>query len=107
MKIAAGLPVRRRLREKTSVAKKKTIVGEKIFKIFRNRLKFQISEETAFKKNVKTITLEPTSVGAVPASDLHVFVARSYLIARKRIPKDAHFGIYASCSLEIKKKQEN
>ena len=101
MKIAAGQPVRRRLREKTSVSKKKQIVGEKIVKLFRNRLTFRITEENAFRKNIKTIILEPTSVGSVPASSLDVFAARSYLIARRRIPKDAHFRIYASCSLEV------
>ena len=69
--------------------------------MFRNRLKFNITEERAFKNGAVAVILEPTSVGAVPASDLDVFTARSYLIARKRIPKDAHFKLYASCSLKI------
>ena len=52
MKIATGQPLRR-LRQKTGVEKKKLILGEKIFKLFRNRLKFQVSEETAFEEERK------------------------------------------------------
>ena len=98
-----NLKITRRLRAKTNVKQQKEVLGEKIFKLFRNRLKFKITEEKAFKSSAVSVILEPTSVGAVPASDLDVFAARSYLIARRRIPKDAHFEIYASCSLRINK----
>jgi len=113
----AEKPITRRLRAKTNMReeqqveqpitrrmkKQKQVLGEKIFKLFRNRLRFRITEEKAFKSGAVSVILEPISVGAVPASDLDVWAARSYLIAIKRIPKDAHFELYASCSLKINK----
>ena len=65
----------------------------------RNTLTFKIvDKQEAFKDKVQQITLKPDRIGSARASDLDAFFARSYIIARREIPKKAEFMIYASCS---------
>jgi hypothetical protein len=47
-----------------------------------------------------SITIEPKTVGSAMSTDVAAFIARSYLMARKQIPKNANFQLWASCEFD-------
>ena len=108
-KYATIEPITTRLRQKTTqriqfkeevkAIKNKAIA--KIQNLFRNTSKFKVSEEQAFKSKVMHIVLEPTRTGSTTAADIEAYIARSFIIAKKRIPKESHFKIYAICELDL------
>ena len=55
-----------------------------------------VDKQETFKNKVKQITVKPSFIGSSMATDLDAFVARSYVIARREIPKNAEFKLYAS-----------
>ena len=54
--------------------------------------------EKAMKKNVLRIGVSPTTVGTAMATEIEAFVARAYLMARRQLPKNAVFKLWASCN---------
>ena len=82
-------PLNKRLTQKKEIKNK---AASKIIKLYRNSLKFEIVDrQEAFKNKVKQITVKPSFIGSSMATDLDAFVARSYVIARREIPKNAEF----------------
>ena len=71
----------------------------KIQKIVRGTVKFETKVlEKAFKGNVLTISVTPTTLGSAMATDVEGFVARAYLLARRYIPRNAVFRVWGTCS---------
>ena len=90
----ANEPLNKRLTQKKEIKNK---AASKIIKLYRNSLKFEIVDrQEAFKNKVKQITVKPSFIGSSMATDLDAFVARSYVIARREIPKNEEFKLYAS-----------
>ena len=93
-KYQANEPLNKRLVEKKQVKNKQ---ANKIIKLYRNTLKFKVvNKQQAFKNKLEQITIKPTIIGSAMAKDLDAFVARSYVIARREIPRNAEFKIHAS-----------
>ena len=76
----------------------KVKASKKIIRLYGNTLTFKVVDrQEAFKDKVKQITLVPDRIGSAMASDIDAFFARSYIIARREIPRNAIFMIHASC----------
>ena len=70
-------------------------------KKFRNRSKFEITEDQAFQKNVLKKTVIPDKVGSVLRSDLDAYIARTFLLAKPRFKHLENYNIYATCTLTV------
>ena len=71
-----------KVKEEAKVKKHKSV--HKVQNLLRNTAKFKITQEQAFKNNVLEITIEPERVGGVLASDMKAYVARTFLMAKKK-----------------------
>lgn len=80
---------------------KETKASNKIIKQIRNNKFAAFEKEHAFKENVLKNVVAPKQVGPAMASDIDVIMARSYTVARRQIPRNKHFMIYASCSAKM------
>ena len=77
--------------------KLKTNKHTKLLNFYRNTLNFKVvNKQQAFKNKIEQITIKPTIIGSAMAKDLDAFVARSYVIARREIPRNAEFKMHAS-----------
>jgi hypothetical protein len=81
---------------------KPTLSSKKIGKLARRTTLFNITEkETAFKGNVKSVIIKSKYIGNSKAEDIRAFVAASYLKARREIPRDATFKIWAGVKFKV------
>ena len=80
---------------------KRTKAASRIGIFFRNTTKFKMSSNAAFKDNVLKIMIQPFKTGTAMTTDITAYIARSYLLARKQIPRNATFKLNASCEFEI------
>jgi hypothetical protein len=84
---------------KKTKTQKQIKASNKIIRLYNNTLKFKIvNKQQAFKNKVEQITLTPSILGSLMASDIDAVFARSYIIARRQIPRNAEFKLYCSCS---------
>ena len=73
--------------------------ASKIQKMARGVIKFETTIlEKAMKTNVLRIGVAPTTVGSAMATQVEAFVARAYLMARRQLPKNAVFKLWATCN---------
>ena len=98
-------PLKQRL-EDTQQLKIETLrrskASSQIGKFVRNNTKFKIArKQTAFKDNVISLTIKPAATGSAISTDIIAFIGRSYLLARKQIPRNSTFQIWASCEFEF------
>ena len=101
----ANAPLNKQITQKKEIKNKS---ASKIIKLYRNGLKFEIVDiQVAFKDKVKEITVKPSFIGSAMATDLDAFVAKSYIIARRKIPKDTEFKLYATLSVKDNNEQRH
>jgi hypothetical protein len=82
------------------VAKNKS--ANKIQKLFRGTIKFKSKiVARAHQDKVLTVEVKSASIGSAVSYDVIAFLAKAYLNARKYIPKDAVFQIWASCNFDF------
>jgi len=97
-------PLKERLEEKNKVKINKIRMensSAKIGQFIRRNVRFeQTRKQTAFKNNVISLTIKPSKLGSALTTDIPAFVARSYLQARKQIPRNIAFQLWASCEYE-------
>ena len=88
----------------TKKAEKEVLTGRataasKIQKTVRGIVKFETRVlEKSMKHNVLRIGVAPTTVGSAMATQVEAFVARAYLMARRQLPKNAVFKVWATCN---------
>ena len=76
-----------------------TKAASKIQKIVRGTVKFETRVlDKAMKDSVLRIGVAPTTLGSAMATDVEAFVARAYLMARRLLPKNADFKVWATCN---------
>ena len=80
---------------------KPTLASRRIGKFVRRTVVWNvIDNKEAFIKKVRQITLKPQTIGNAQAQDILSLLASSYLKARRLIPRDATFRIWASCEFD-------
>ena len=100
-------PLSHRLREKTTIRKEhkrqqRTVAASKIQKLVKGKISFEVvSKEQAFKDKVINVKVKSKQIGSAVAYDIEAFIAKAFLVARKQIPKDAKFMIWASCKFRL------
>ena len=75
----------------------KAAAAAKIGRAIRGNVTFGVTRRTAFKNQTVSVVVKALTVGSALSTDITAFVARSYLAARKEIPRNANFKIWASC----------
>ena len=75
----------------------KAAAAAKIGRAIRGNVTFGVTRRTAFKDQTVSVVVKALTVGSALSTDIIAFVARSYLAARKEIPRNANFKIWASC----------
>jgi len=77
----------------------RTTAASKIQRTVRGIVKFETRVlEKSMKHNVLRIGVVSTTVGSAMATQVEAFVARAYLMARRQLPKNAVFKLWASCN---------
>ena len=77
-------------------AKKKT-AATKLQNMFNNAVLLKpTKKETAFNDKVIDVVIQPKIIGSVAATDLYTIIMKSFLTARKQIPKDVKFSFYSN-----------
>ena len=80
---------------------KPTLASRKIDKFVRRTVVWNvIDKKVAFKRKVQRTTVTPKTIGNAQAQDVLALIASSYLKARRLIPRDATFRIWASCEFD-------
>ena len=80
---------------------KQNKASSQIGKLVRSTVLWHVdNKKTAFKGNVKSVVVKPLIIGNALAKDLDALIASSYLKARRQIPRDATFRIWASCEFD-------
>ena len=78
-----------------------------IQKAFKTTLKLDASDVSkAFQGKTKSITVRPTKIGSIIASDIEYVLYNAFLKAKKEIPSDANYSIYGQCKFKVTGDQE-
>ena len=94
-----------RLRQKTTVRndkkEKRITAANKTQKVTRNKVVFEVEEiSKAFKGKVINLSVKSKTIGSAMATDIDSFAAKAYLMARRKIPINSEFKIWASVSFD-------
>ena len=81
---------------------KKAAAATKIGRAIRGNVTFAVTRKTAFRDGAVELIVKPLTVGSALSTDIPAFVARSYLVARKQIPRNASFTVFASCRYDYR-----
>jgi hypothetical protein len=80
---------------------KRITAANKIQKVTRNKVVFEVTTiSKAFKGNVISLLFTSKTIGSAMATDIDAFAARAYLMARRKIPRNSEFKIWASVTFD-------
>ena len=69
-----------------------------IQKAFKTTLKLDASDVSkAFQGKTKSVTVRPTKIGSIIATDIEYILYNAFLKAKKEIPSDANYSTYGQC----------
>ena len=78
-----------------------------IQKAFKTTLKLDASDVSkAFQGKTKSITVRPTKIGSIIATDIEYILYNAFLKAKKEIPSDANYSTYGQCKFKVTGDQE-
>ena len=55
----------------------------------------------AFQGKTKSITVRPTKIGSIIATDIEYILYNAFLKAKKEIPSDANYSTYGQCKFKV------
>ena len=55
----------------------------------------------AFQGKTKSITVRPTKIGSIIATDIAYILYNAFLKAKKEIPSDANYSTYGQCKFKV------
>ena len=74
-----------------------------IQKAFKTTLKLDASDVSkAFQGKTKSVTVRPTKIGSIIATDIEYILYNAFLKAKKEIPSDANYSTYGQCKFNAR-----
>ena len=74
-----------------------------IQKAFKTTLKPDASDVSkAFQDKTKSITVRPTKIGIIIATDIEYILYNAFLKAKNEIPSDANYLSYGQCKFKVR-----